>query len=62
MILKGLLLLVQVNVIHYIRFILRKYFLIDDNIIVFFSGIPDTLNDYEKSELFADVGAGLGVL
>ena len=35
---------------------------IDDNIIVFFSGIPDTLNDYEKSELFSDVGAGLGVL
>ena len=34
---------------------------VDDDIELFFSGIPDTLSDYEKSELFSDVGAGLGV-
>lgn len=35
---------------------------VDDDIELFFSGIPDTLSDYEKAELFSDIGTGLGVL
>ena len=35
---------------------------VDNNVELFFSGIPDSLNNGQKAQLYSDVGVGLGVL